>query len=242
MPVQGNHNFNTRDSLHDFLHEYIAWNEKLIAEFHKSDGAVYRPYVYWKCYVDSDELVKENYTGSFTAFEKAWGKINDWTENYQGASEAGIQKEYLDNDHYIHAKVNANGEIINIGTNIYDEYPDCLSYLYINIPVPFEQGDLLEYDGKPCVLTYLPKDDMHANIHYLGEKEILFCYDHVPYYCLKLWHGELKGQNRFLRYLSLFLKKYSNVNIHDLTNIISGYCKFTAEAESTDIYWYDELK
>jgi hypothetical protein len=265
MPIHGNDCFDAKESLRDYLRELIAWDEKIIAEFYKPNGAVYRPYIYRERYVDSDIQYKDNDKGSFSTVEKAWEEINDWKENYSDASRAAINKEYIDDGRYIHARVNAAGEILSIYTNIpefSESRPNSLSYIFINIPIPFQQGDLVERDGKPFVLTYLPHwrtekpgityeelvsgkkgdgSDMHANVHYLGARGV-FYYDHVPFYGLKLWHGELKGKERFLRHLSGFIKKYNNINEHDLTSLISAYCKFTADAESAYINRYDDIK
>ena len=261
MPIPKNPCFGAKESLHDYLRELITLEEnleeKMLAEHYQIGGAVHRPCVWWNRYADSDIPYEDNKHGSFSTFEKAWKVIIGWKENYGGASSACISKEYIDNGYHIRARVDAAGEVLSISTNfneLNESCPDSLHEIFIHIPVPFEYGDLVEHDGKPCVLTYLPHwdktkpgityeekvsgekgdgSDMIGNVHYLGTRGI-FYYNHVAFYNLKFWHGKIEGQDRFLKHLSGFIKQ-SDDNIHELTTLISAYCKYTAEAESENI-------
>jgi hypothetical protein len=263
MPIHQNGSFDARGSLHGFLREFIVWEEKLMAEFHKPNGAVYRPYVR-KRYADTEEYrEEENDIGSFSTFEKAREKITDWQENYPRAFDAGIRKEYIDDDYFIDVRVNAGGEIFachKIIPELDTKCPGYLDNIFIHIPVPFEKGDLVEYDGKPCVLTYLPHwgtgklayedfvsgkhgdgGDMHANVYFFGDNGGI-CYDHVPFDELKFWHGELKGQNRFLEYFGTFIRRYKDVHEHELAGLISAYRRLTAvAADSVDTDLYEKI-
>jgi len=255
MPIKRGEHFDAHDSIHDFLRELISCEEKTLEELYKTtDKAIYRPYVWRDKYINSDIEYPENDNGSYSTFEKAWAEISDWKENYDNASIVTIKKEYLDDGDYIRAVINYKGEITNISTNLaeFNEFDHSdLWTRFADIPVPFEEGDLVEYDGKPYVVTYLPHWDkvryekllsseagnneiMLGNVHYLGSRGV-FYYDHVPYYTLKFWHGKLEGDARFLWHLSSFIKKKDD-NIHELTNLISTYCYYTAEDESASAY------
>jgi len=117
----------------------------------------------------------------------------------------------------------------------------------------FVNGDIVEHDGIPSVLTYLPHwrtekpgktyeemvdgvkfsdgSDMIGNVHYVNDEGGLD-YDHIPYKTLRYWHGEIRGRHRFIRHLSHFIKnRYGYDDIHEITTLIEAFCKYKAEAD-----------
>ena len=112
----------------------------------------------------------------------------------------------------------------------YLDWPDTLDNIFIHIPLPFEKGDLVEFAGTscndgPCVLRNLPHwkpshyekqlsgelsdgSDMIAWIYFMDEDGQLNFNDSPCFlYDLKHYTGEYKGYDRFLPYLSHFMKE-----------------------------------
>jgi hypothetical protein len=130
-----------------------------------------------------------------------------------------------------------------------------LDNIFIHIPVPFEKGDLVEFVGDfhvgPCVLRNLPHwkptryerqlsgkisdgSDMIAWINFM-DNEGRLNFNDGPYflYNLKYFTGEYKGYDRFLPYLSYFMKENKeapDVLIHSYNKIkaITEYEKNTS--------------
>jgi hypothetical protein len=126
--------------------------------------------------------------------------------------------------------------------------------IFFHLPVPFEKGDIIMIEGgEPGVLTSIPhwwgKDERTDNLYYedflagkRGDGSDMTCNsvyfgndgglieDHEPFSLLDLryYRKELKGRERFLKYLSYYIKENNN-NIAWLINV---FYKFQAEAES----------
>ena len=251
MPIHESNWFRARESLHGFLREQIAWEEKRLADFYTpGKGAVYRPYTVWKRHDRSSDM------GCYSTAEKAWAEIcenvGDWEENR--ITRAEIYKDFIDGDYGDDVWLNSDGEAFLFSRHGEDP-PGELESIFIHIPLPFEKGDLVAFVGypenTPCVLIHLPHwntehyneqisgkasdgTDMIAWVHFMDDEGQL-TYNDNPYFLweLKFFTGTLKGYDRFLRYLSDYMKnKYKNINslIYALNKIKS---KTDAEANNT---------
>jgi len=143
-----------------------------------------------------------------------------------------ISKKYLDdNKHYIDARLSRSGDVLDVYNNgvlRYDDVdePCLLESFYIDVPVPFKAGDLVEchYYGdwadSACVVQDIIRDnpilhakllgkydisDMTANVFFVRDGEV-DC-DHIHFYPdLRYCRRELEGRSRILKYISLFMQ------------------------------------
>ena len=141
----------------------------------------------------------------------------------------------------------------------YDKSLAPLNLIFIHIPVPFEKGDIVtmyDRENEPHVLADFPHlwqknanqygreyEDYVAGKKGDGSDCLATTYS-IPEYgrllrdwyphslpTLKYFRGELKGQERFLRYLSQYIKE----NDGDVAWLIDVYDRFKKEAEFDDI-------
>lgn len=252
MPIHDTLNFDARESLYEYLRELIAYEEKRIETFYAQDDCtVYRFRVLWQA------EWSDKHSGVYTTYDKAWASIWEYWGKEDQITCFEIEKVRLNDSGITQARTNSDGELLSLYHFGFSENMernlDNLEMIFIHLPVPFENGDLVDYDGKPSVLTYLPHwytekpgityeerlsgkwgdgSDMHANVHYIGDDGTLD-YAHVPFHRLKYWHSEFEGQNRFLKHLSYFIKqKYGYDDIYELEALVSAFCKYKAESDS----------
>jgi hypothetical protein len=221
MPIHGSLNFAALDSLHEYLREVITCEELLIADFYAPEpGAVYR------FRVRRHNEWADRHSVNCSTFDKAWQLLLEH-RNLQddNVTYVEINKEYIDSDKTIEARFNPNGELLTVDrTGGGWEYPDYdpLDMIFIHLPVPFVKGDLVTSDdGEPSVLESLPHwDDRYERrlrgemsdgsdmlvSHFLFYKGSLDRTHGFPYWNLRYYNGELKGQDRFLKCLSEYIK------------------------------------
>ncbi|MCL1941221.1 MAG: hypothetical protein FWG09_04690 [Synergistaceae bacterium] len=265
MPIRGNNNFDARDSLFEFLRELIEWDEKKIKDFYIPDGAVYRPAVHRYRKADSREISTIDDMGCFSVAEKAWEKVCvEWDFDFREDGVAGIsiKKEYPDHpDSYATISFDTDGDIIEItgvSDGNWDYGPGELDMIFIHIPLPFVEGDLVDFEGKPYVLTWLPhmdedKDrywkkvdgswgsdgsDMVSNLMWVSEDADFYpgvlMQDHGPpfyYWELKYFRGELKSPQQSLKYISQHMKTGN----HSVDWLINMFNKFKADTVSVEL-------
>ena len=179
-----------------------------------------------------------------------------------GIEKAEIQKVYIDDYRRKDIWINSDLEVVEY--IIYDETEvmvvlPYLHNIFIHIPVPFVKGDLLECDGKPYVLLDLPhwspryenimngKDSevsgafakMFGKVYHVDEpfypQQRLRFYDGALYFWeLKYFTGKLFGNNRFLRFLSDFMKNGEK----ELCHLLYAFEKIKAQTAATDYITY----
>jgi len=206
-------------------------------------------------YLYFDELDTYEEKTGFSTAEKAWKDcLKNWLnkDHDEKVEEVELIKGKIDKEYKLSLKMNKEGEVIDIHTIGWEDTKSCpgeLDMIYIHIPVPFAKGDLLDSHGKPVVLTWIPHmmkeeeyakrisgksgdgSDMIAYMFFINEDGYLRN-DHgrfTYYYELSYYRGELKGQDRFLKYISYYVKREDSSN--NLDWIINVFCKFKAEAD-----------
>jgi hypothetical protein len=238
-------NFDTRESLREYLCEVIASEEQQTAEFYTPEsGAVYRFNVL------SHGEWNDGSVGSYSTFDKVWQALcEDRDLPEDNITSIKVYKEYIDSTKKAEARFNPNGELLTLyrmGENWdYADY-DELEMIFIHLPVPFVTGDLvMSDDGEPCVLAHLPHwDEARYERQLRGEMSdgtdmvsilYLFCGGCIDlshdygYWNLRYRCGELKGRERFLRCLSGYLK---DDNGHKRVDwLLNAFLKYKAEAE-----------
>ena len=210
-------------SFNKILAEMITYEEQMLEKFLTPEpGAVYRAKLRYK---DG----RGSWEGElFTTYEKV---LADALAN--ALDEASIlnriEKKYPDTGKCIGVKNSPSGEIINIWTSMDTEefckksglpndfYDSLLDSFYIDVPVPFKKGDLVEEDDDDCswmggifVLRNIDKNipgsdtsDMTAYVFYENNGSV-GCESTHFYPDLRYCHEELKGEARILKYISLF--------------------------------------
>ena len=225
MEIDPGHNHrNHIPSFHNALKDIIAHGERELKKFllTEQDSA----YSLALCYRDDKPY---DYYELFGSYKKACAKIHELFSEETLAAFGIIRKSYFDGGDYIEAKVSRCGEIIEISHNgiVPDETGEAylLQNLYIDIPIPFKKGDLVETDdggliGSVYVLQGTCRDDsernaknvmqtdisdMTAEVYYEMdgdiECEVMHFYPDLRYCC-----SELSGEQRILKYVSLYLQ------------------------------------
>jgi len=271
MPIHESLNFNATDSLHNYLRELITWEEAKIAEFYKrAQNEVYRQRVWVHAHNASEGGCLERCGASYSSVENTFNAIiKDWDINEntgENIYKIGVVKEVIDTDKRTTVWMNFNGEI----TDIYHFYGlsatlDDLSLIFFHLPIPFEKGDIVSMgcDDKPRVLTDVPHwytgdrsykhfvsgkcgdgSDMLGRYYYIEENGRLI-HDHGigDMHRIRYFKGELKGQERFLKYLSQYIKSKDE----SIDWLIDVFCKYKAEAElekANSLFggWYIDLE
>ena len=226
-------------SFHQALTDIIAHEEQTLAKLLLPEvNAVYNVSRWQRLSlggVDGRTIVN-SYSDDecYTTFEKAFsgtlGKYDD--EDLDNILRAEIFKRILDSDNFIAAQISHSGEIIKVDncgafSTSKDYEFSLLDCCYIDVPVPFKRGDLVECDrfgdfmGSVYVIQEICRDDpkltsimqdgdltdMTASVHYLSdtsntiECEVMHFYPDLRY-CKR----DLKGGERMLKYVSLYMQ------------------------------------
>jgi len=245
-------------SFHKALEKYIAIEKRLLEDLMKSEaGTIYRIYFKYDSgdTYDSDRL--------FTTYKKA---LNHAMNEIKSSSDSSsidsitIQKFYPDKDTDHHRVcVSRTGKIlsvnwpwpntIHIAPKKYSNLRDLLD-LYIDVPVPFKIGDLVEVvnntywlrrdaiyvlDGmyyttsnnNPNWLYRASLFDMIAWGHYIQNGEIE--HNSVHFYPnLQYCRRDLEGEMRILKYLSMYEKGEIDL---DYLLIMQEYIYIDSEAD-----------
>jgi len=219
LPKGYNHDY--YKSFHKALGNFILNQERLLEKFIKPEpDAVYLPFIdgeYYRC------------TDIFKSYEKA---IKDALESVENGKKYTVTKKYLESDKYFEAKISKSGEIMDVyGSYTEDMFKhekefDLLSSIYIDVPVPFKRGDLVEVDeggywGEVFVLKGLCRDDSESNSENVLRADVSDMTAYFFYECdgsyvgcemmhfypdLKYCRRELEGEQRILKYVSLYLQ------------------------------------
>jgi hypothetical protein len=226
MEVPKGNNHVHLESFHMALGEVITFNEKFIEKYFATEQNTVFQYriLFSKDYYDSEWYEEET---CFATYEKA---LTDGAKRLQdkgfsnGFLKMEVQKKYLDKEGCLSVSVNKSGEILGISSDadVWDgEWNNLLDSFYIDVPIPFTTGDLVEYPnggwmGDVYVLQKICRDapehesrllksdtmDMTAGVFY-ESKGIINCECIHFYPDLRYCRCELKGQQRILKYVSL---------------------------------------
>jgi hypothetical protein len=270
MPVLESLNFDAKESLHDYLRDLIAWEDRKITEFQTPGEGIsyYYSEICWKAKYHSSTQFHRESDSCFSSVEKAWAAFQeDWDGEEDNVLYVTITRVFIDQGSYTSAKLDLSGAILGLGSNNntwFADCPDSLEMVFIHIPVPFEKGDLVtKDDGKPLVLNEIPHwytgkcsyesfvsgkrgdgSDMLGRYYFIDEEGMLMS-DHgiSDLHLIRYFKDELKGQERFLKYLSQYIKT-GDENIDWIINV---FCKFKTEADfekQNNLFggWYIELE
>lgn len=218
-------------SLHQYLKEYIATENRLLNSFFKNYKNCFFEYSFFdkrdrgmrsdKCYYDFKEClkdaIKETREFGVKNFEIRKRKINT---------------EYCAELIFINEKVYGYG----IAYEEEDEYEllhNVFCGLYFNFPTPFKEGDILcEYkfgDKRvgfcrgPFVICCLPTkrifndtldtSDMNVGGYFLDDSNSFYLATMHNYMNLEFYRGDLKGKNKLFEILSMYTKGQLDISL-----------------------------
>jgi hypothetical protein len=247
VPKGFNHGYS--ESFHKELEKVIDYKEKLFEKFFSTEyGAVYTVSINFSGRNPTgkfDDVI-------FSTFETALAAaLKCLDENTNDSSNRGLQyefldfwicKKYFDSEDFMRVYANRTGEILEIDNyyemsgedeeeeendevNETENYGDYLESFFIDVPVPFKTGDLVEIPnsnrynrmGDVFVLKYIIRDhpyhknfiliqdtaDMTAYLYYEAKGNLNYECTHF-YPDLRYCRRELEGHQRILKYVSLF--------------------------------------
>ena len=267
-PIHKTLHYDAMDSLHGILRELITWEESKINDFYTTGKDIlYRQHIRFIESYNTFEHHMYRYDNCYSSAEKALSAVREsYDFKEDRVYKIGLVKEYIDTDEQFYVWVDFNGEITSISPPTSSDNPPIdFNLIFFHLPVPFEKGDLvtMEYDGKPRILVDIPHwytgnrpyeeflsgkfgdgSDMLGRYYYIGENGTLEN-DHgiTDLHMIRYFTGELKGQERFLKYLSQYIKN-KDESIDWLINL---FCKFKAEADFKELDnlfggWYRSLE
>jgi hypothetical protein len=252
MPIQASVEFHPRESLHEYLLEYVYWHEKWIAQFYSGGGkAIFRAHPYLiNQWGESDYDI-----GCYSTLPKALKAVINYASGYESTSISKIRiaKEKIDAEFGTgdSALFDPEGELLEI----YDWYEEEseLEDVFIHLPIPFEKGDIVTGDdGEPCVIVALPHWDKSYEEYLSGKREgdgrnlsglaIGFMktndggskleHSHPCTYRLQYYKKELQGQESFLKAFSQYIKLNGENNDGNAVLLIDAFLKYKAEGEA----------
>lgn len=229
MEIRSGNNHRRIESFHSALGDIVAYEQHQAERFLSPErGAVYQA------------TVSGRDSGLFTNYEKSLADaLEDIKSEEKTAEHAQLSlcKNYPDSERWIAARLSPLGEIMSLRhSDAMFEDSGVETYLlesYIDVPVPFQRGDLVEVGDyahlfgrspAPYGGVYVLKDicrnhvrnsemiyrgdlmDMTANVFYESHGTVRCeCIHFYP--DLRYCRRELEGETRMLKYVSLFLKE-----------------------------------
>jgi hypothetical protein len=216
-------------SFHKALSEEIVYEETVLERFlRKEAGAVYQATI---CYEDSKKKpwqLEDIFSTYEIALSDALENINIEIENWTKCEKKDyirMYKRYLDSEDWIQVRVSQLGDITSLEGAIVESQnwrsrQPLLDTFFIEVPVPFKPGDLVEdstggggYTGSIYVLRDevakqgWDTSDMVAWFYYYYEDSASLQCECMHFYPdLQYCKRELEGAERILEYVSLYVK------------------------------------
>jgi len=249
-------NCNYFSSLHNLLRELMYIENRIDELFKKQEPEYcYHMNIYEENTCDDDNI--------YLSWEEA---VKDATNNNSMIS-FSIEKRRFDDAVnetgaivYLVYYYNNNGEPITYWANkgYFTEeeirVSIALDNIYIDIPMPFENGDLITRKGLNAVYVlhntpqpelkkerdrerqayYWDSTDIMVNGYFLTENGL--CFDHLHTLDLEYYKGELLGYDRFLKFLSLYIKDESDCSLFTLFREYDIMRKNGSMKEINDFY------
>ena len=243
-----------RDSLHEFLREYINVENECIRRFKDSTGAIYSCYKYYK-----DDENWSGYWSSFSSLQKCLDSIDK--SLLDKVAFIRVRKEFIDkSDSCVEIDFNTDFNIMAIYDSTLSEserdvIDESFDGMWFEFPVPFEKGDIVVQKSNRCSLGYDKSDifvltdlaawgvndftranggthDMNAWGHYIYDNGILYT-EHTTsnYMSLIRCPQPLTGRNRILNAVSTFIKGEAPLEL-----FLNAYRKIILDELSKDAW------
>ena len=247
MPTPKNMHHKSYASLHEKLAEVIDYEERKVAVFKKSKQSTVYTYKVrrngYNRYSDSDSVFFTLEDTIADAQEK-WGR--------EEAQKLNIVKMYIGEKNMIDCYCDYDGNIYEIGN--YFTFNGLIEFIfldnfYIDTPIPFKRGDILiarsnslenddifvlkvtdhDYpERRARRLRYEVSDgtDLEAWGYVVNDNGLLYG-EHIIFYDnFEYYRGELQGNQRLLKYISLFMQDSDEL---DLPALLTLQCRIMLE-------------
>jgi len=237
MVIPETKNCKSYDSLHKKLAEVIDYEERVLELFKTPESNTFYKYEssdYCSIYIDPDDVFT-NFESALTELKDDLKYVSDWDRDKKYYMI--MKKIYIGSNHRINCSFHLDGNIRNIFVAFRDElFPDInfddlldLSpgfgheeIFYVDIPTPFKRGDIIKQGANIFVLERIcDREKMFAResnpgsicglCYYINDNG---CLTGNPIYdndCLEYYNGELRGTQRLLKYISMFVKGEINL-------------------------------
>jgi len=216
------------ESFHEYLASYMRLEKREMEYFLAAGaGAVYQ------AEVQGAEGYVGTWTGQlFSSFERALDNVREGYERDE-VERIYVSRYIVDEKEMMSVEVSYDGELLNILAmwgfeGDVDDVVNFLDDFYIDIPIPFKRGDILEnansFDNKHgvAVLDFLCSDDlkrherllmrgdmtdMCARVYYISDTHKGLESDTLLSPCnFRYFKGELKAEQEPLWYINRYLK------------------------------------
>lgn len=217
------------DSVKDLIKQEIQRLRTLDVEIQQSGNDTI--YTYTPYYASSLKYEYTEFDNTYRTYTDVCNAVEKDIVEYDDISKYKISKRILNQDS---SKITAEFIVENGVSKMIDinsspsEFLD-LEGIFINIPTPFEKGDLLEYEGKIFVLDWLitwrddlqkamekgPLDssDMGGNGYYVSENNKIFLEHVFDFDSWEYFRGKLTGKQRLLKSISSLMKNEINLEL-----------------------------
>ena len=256
--------YNRRDSVHDFIREYIAALDKQYEEFKKiEEGTVYQ----YRFYCKNDCAWCEDFAGVYASFDECMKEIDE--DRDLGIEVYDIRKRYISSNRMIDVRYRADDTVMDIypdhsGNEESDTIGEGFEGLWFDFPVPFEKGDILirrpfpgpQYlvsESGPFIMEGITpwekernkrrkeqgfgdNSDMNAWGYFQDEDGRIFHEVMFNYMDLEYYEGPFTRERRFLVALSNFVKGKIELEL-----LLSAYRKIILDEMADDVMlhsWY----
>ncbi|MCL2101005.1 MAG: hypothetical protein FWH22_04755 [Fibromonadales bacterium] len=207
------------------LEDVIEFERQLLEKFLLPEqNAIYQVTAYY-----TGERESYEHSELFSTYKKAYENTMEWHEgDDHNLAYMRINKRYLNNKNYVSAKISKAGEILKVDQcNVLPQSENSylLEHCYIDVPVPFKRGDLVEEDnggymGGVYVIQNIIRDNPKQNTRLFRDGDISdmtawVFYEHngsVECECMHFYpdlrycRRELEGKKRILKYISHYMQ------------------------------------
>lgn len=216
-------------SVKDLIKQEIQRLQTLDGEIQQSGNDTI--YTYTPYYKSASKYEHTEFDNTYRTYTDVSNAVEKDIVEYDDISKYKISKRVLNQDK---PKITAEFIVENGVSKMIDinsspsEFLD-LDGIFINIPTPFEKGDLLEYEGKIFVLDWLitwrddlqtamekgPLDssDMGGNGYYVSENNKIFLKHVFDFDSWEYFRGKLTGKQRLLKSISSLMKNKINLEL-----------------------------
>ncbi len=216
--------FKKINSLHKFLKDTIALENKTIETFTKNEkDTIYNFYINFSYAYDYNHK-------KYSTYDDMLKDIKNVAKNYKRKiSDFNLCKEYPNKNNLINLFMHPNFEIKSVESEeLHDKIDSIFMDMCFSFPTPFKQGDIvclpndvIDSNRKPQVITFEGKAISQVKIdasipvyrqESYGDGSVFL--DFIPNYMdLEYYHGEFDGQKKIIKALSNYLKGKIDISL-----------------------------
>ena len=200
MPFHESVDFCVKTSIQDYLRALIEYRERLIENFEDSTNTSKTCYYIYSFWYDKNIKIREKLSGNRIVFSTIKEALNftclhrkDEIQEYNFVRIfREISSKYKD---IVYLDYNYNKDVIRVAdkynlnkkselNNIIPNGPGDLHHLFIHIPSPFKEGDIVAVESAPVVIKALPHTAKNYNELISGSKCKPYPFSDRPEYAI----------------------------------------------------------